>query len=139
LRCCQNRTITKYLFLPSPPEKLRKNQYRIHRNTGGKIELDESYFGGHRKGKRGRGAAGKVAVFGILKRGGKVYTQIILDAKTSTLMPIICHRIEPDSNSLEGSGGAFGGDFAYDWSVYSVSEKPRLWPRKMPKTRRGKS
>jgi len=34
----------------------------------GKIELDESYFGGHRKGKRGRGAAGKVAVFGILKR-----------------------------------------------------------------------
>jgi len=36
----------------------------------GKIELDESYFGGHRKGKRGRGAAGKVAVFGILKRKG---------------------------------------------------------------------
>jgi transposase len=29
----------------------------------GCIELDESYFGGVRKGKRGRGAAGKVAVF----------------------------------------------------------------------------
>ena len=28
----------------------------------GSVELDESYFGGHRKGKRGRGAAGKVAV-----------------------------------------------------------------------------
>ena len=41
----------------------------------GSIELDESYFGGIRKGKRGRGAAGKVAVFGILKRGGKVYTE----------------------------------------------------------------
>ena len=38
----------------------------------GEIELDESYFGGTRKGKRGRGAAGKVPVFGILKRGGKV-------------------------------------------------------------------
>ena len=62
-----------------------------------KIELDESYFGGTRKGKRGRGAAGKVAVFGILKRGGKVYTQIILDAKTDTLMPIIRQKIEPDS------------------------------------------
>ena len=34
----------------------------------GEIEVDESYFGGHRKGKRGRGAAGKVAVFGLLKR-----------------------------------------------------------------------
>jgi len=32
---------------------------------GGEIELDESYFGGRRKGKRGRGAAGKVPVFGI--------------------------------------------------------------------------
>lgn len=63
----------------------------------GKIELDESYFGGHRKGQRGRGAAGKVAVFGILKRGGKVYTQIIADAKTDTLLPIIRHKIRPDS------------------------------------------
>ena len=73
-----------------------KQQNRIEQFCG-KIELDESYFGGHRKGKRGRGSAGKVAVFGILKRGGKVYTQIILDAKTDTLMPIIRHKIEPDS------------------------------------------
>lgn len=36
----------------------------------GEIEIDESYFGGQRKGKRGRGAAGKVPVFGILKREG---------------------------------------------------------------------
>ena len=40
----------------------------------GKIEANESYFGGTRKGKRGRGAVGKVAVFGLLKRNGKVYT-----------------------------------------------------------------
>ena len=45
----------------------------------GEIEADESYFGGKRKGKRGRGAAGKVLVFGILKRGGKVYTKMIPD------------------------------------------------------------
>ena len=38
----------------------------------GEIEVDESYFGGRRKGKRGRGAAGKVPVFGLLKRGGRV-------------------------------------------------------------------
>ena len=37
----------------------------------GEVEADESYFGGQRKGKRGRGAAGKVAVFGLLKRNGK--------------------------------------------------------------------
>ena len=43
----------------------------------GQIELDESYFGGHRKGKRGLGAAGKVAVFGLLKRQGKVFTVVV--------------------------------------------------------------
>ena len=32
---------------------------------GGEIEGDESYFGGKRKGKRGRGAAGKIPVFGL--------------------------------------------------------------------------
>jgi len=37
----------------------------------GEVEVDESYFGGKRKGKRGRGAAGKVPVFGLLKRGGR--------------------------------------------------------------------
>ena len=32
---------------------------------GGEIEVDESYFGGKRKGKRGRGAAGKITVLGL--------------------------------------------------------------------------
>ena len=63
----------------------------------GEIEVDESYFGGHRKGKRGRGAAGKVPVFGLLKRGGKVYTKVIPDAKATTLMPIIRKKVIPDS------------------------------------------
>ena len=45
----------------------------------GEIEMDESYFGGRRKGKRGRGAVGKVPVFGLLKRGGKVYAKVIAD------------------------------------------------------------
>ncbi len=64
---------------------------------GGEIEVDESYFGGRRKGKRGRGAGGKTPVFGLLKRGGKVYTKIISDAKAATLMPIIQEKVIPDS------------------------------------------
>lgn len=57
----------------------------------GEIEVDESYFAGRRKGQRGRGAAGKVPVFGLLKPKGKVYTKVIGDVKSTTLMPII-HR-----------------------------------------------
>jgi transposase len=54
-----------------------------HEFFDGEVEVDESYFGGHRKGKRGRGSAGKVPVFGLLKRGGRVYTKIIPNAKSA--------------------------------------------------------
>ena len=64
---------------------------------GGEIEVDESYFGGRQKGKRGRGAAGKIPVFGLLKRGGKVYTRVIPDAAGITLVPIIERKVTPDS------------------------------------------
>jgi transposase len=63
----------------------------------GEIEIDESYFGGRQKGKRGRGAGNKVPVFGILKRGGRVYTKMIRDTSRVQLMPIIRAKIEPDS------------------------------------------
>ena len=63
----------------------------------GAVELDESYFGGARKGKRGRGAAGKVVVFGILKRGGKVFTKVVNDTRTETLLPLITRKVAPDS------------------------------------------
>ena len=64
----------------------------------GEIEVDESYFGGKRiKGKRGRGAYKKTPVFGIFKRGGKVYTEIVPDCAKATLQGIIRGRVNPDS------------------------------------------
>jgi transposase len=71
----------------------------VARNSpfAGQVEVDESYFGGYRKGKRGRGAAGKVPVFGLLKRGGRVYTATIPGAQTKVLMGIIREKIQPDS------------------------------------------
>ena len=77
--------------------------YRLY----GEVEADESYFGGGRKGRRGRGAAGKVAVFGLLKRGGRVYTAIIPNAKTETLLPIIQDKVEPDSIVYTDAFGAY--------------------------------
>ena len=74
---------------------------------GGEIEVDESYFGGRRKGKRGRGAAGKVPVFGLLKRGGKVHVVVIPNARTETLFPIIRDKVRPDSIVYTDSFGAY--------------------------------
>ena len=63
----------------------------------GPVEWDESSFGGKRKGKRGRGAAGKVVVFGILKRQGKVSTVVVENLHTETLLPVLKRKIRPDS------------------------------------------
>jgi len=52
----------------------------------GEVELDESYFGGRRKGRRGRGAAGKIPVFGILERNGKVKVSVVKDVTAESLL-----------------------------------------------------
>ena len=72
-------------------------ELEAHEIFDGAVELDESYFGAAHKGKRGRGATGKVAVFGILKRGAKVYTKVVINTKSETLMPLIARKIAPDS------------------------------------------
>jgi transposase len=66
--------------------------------SAGEVEVDESYFGARRvRGKRGRGASGKTIVFGLLKRDGKVYTEIVPDCKKATLQAIIRGRVAPES------------------------------------------
>ena len=63
--------------------------------TNGEVELDESYFGARRvRGIRGRGERGKTPVFGMLKRGDKVYTQIVKNCSISELLPIIKGRTD---------------------------------------------
>ena len=60
------------------------------------------------RGKRGRGAAGKTPVFGLLKRDGKVYVEIVENYSRNSLLPIIQGKI------LEGSTIHTDGWKAYD-------------------------
>ena len=64
----------------------------------GEIEIDESYFGARRvRGVRGRGAHGKHIVFGLIKRGGKVYTQVVRNCSATELLPIIREKVSEES------------------------------------------
>ncbi len=64
----------------------------------GVVEVDESYFGARRiKGRRGRGAFGKTIVFGVFKRNGKVFTEIVPNCRRATLQAVIRGRIDPSS------------------------------------------
>lgn len=63
----------------------------------GDIEVDETYVGGKRSGKRGRGADGKTILFGMLDRDGDVITKVVPDTKSNTLKPIISENVEMGS------------------------------------------
>ena len=63
----------------------------------GEIELDECYFGGQRKGNRGRGAAGKVPVFGILERNGKVLVTVVPNVSAQILIGLTVKTVRRGS------------------------------------------
>ena len=92
----------------------------------GEIEVDESYFGGVRKGKRGRGAAGKIPVFGLLKRGGKVYAKVIPDTRSSTLLSIIQARIVPDSIVYTDGYRSYNVLDVSDFKHYRINHSKRF-------------
>ncbi|PHR68114.1 IS1595 family transposase [Alcanivorax sp.] len=83
----------------------------------GEVELDESYFGPRRiRGKRGRGAGGKTIVFGVFKRNGHVYTEIVPDAKKKTLLQVVRGRVTLDSVVHTDGWRAYDGlvDLGYE-------------------------
>jgi len=89
----------------------------------GEVEVDESYFGPHRvRGKRGRGASGKTIVFGLLKREGRVYTEIVPDCKKATLQAIIRGRVSADavihSDGWRGYDGLVDVGYAKHFRVH---------------------
>lgn len=63
----------------------------------GEIECDESYFGGHRKGHRGRGSTNKIIVLGLLERKGNIYTTILENVKASSLLEQIKSKSDKGS------------------------------------------
>ncbi|MHB8280116.1 MAG: IS1595 family transposase [Candidatus Humimicrobiaceae bacterium] len=63
----------------------------------GKFEADETYIGGKRTGKVGRGAENKTIVFGVYEREGKLFAKKIDNVKSSTLIPLIKENTIPNA------------------------------------------
>jgi len=97
-------------------------QYKEVMRLSGEIEVDESYFGARRvRGKRGRGAAGKTPVFGLLKRGGKVFVTVVASVSRAALLPIIEGKV------LEGSTIYSDGWKAYDGLILNGYDHYRVY------------
>ena len=91
-------------------QHLFADNLNLSEKENGEFELDESYFGAKRiRGKRGRGAAGKTPVFGVLKRDGKVYVEIVKNCTREQLMPIIQGKILKDQQLNTDGWKAYDG------------------------------
>lgn len=77
--------------------KIYEYQNKTFHPLKGEIECDESYFGGRRKGNRGRGSANKIIVLGLLDRKGKIYTTVVENVTAECLLKQI------QDNSIKGS------------------------------------
>ncbi len=91
--------------------------------SSGEVEVDECYFGARRvRGKRGRGASGKTPVFGLLKRNGKVYTEVVPDCSKATLQAIIRGRVALEtiihSDGWRGYDGLVDVGYAKHYRVH---------------------
>jgi transposase-like protein len=78
----------------------------------GQVEMDESYFGGRRKGRVGRpmtGDAQKTAVVGMVQRKGEVRAFVAADVKADTLTGFAKEYILPKSTVFTDDFSAYGG------------------------------
>ena len=112
-------TIERYYTLFR--ERVLEYQHETLKPFAGEIELDESRFGARRvRGKRGRGAAGKTPVFGILKRGGQVFITVVRACSKAELMPIIKGQILESSTIYTDGWRAYDGLIINGYDHYRV-------------------
>lgn len=91
------------------------------KKVNGSVEIDESYFGARRiRGKRGRGANGKIPVLGILKRNGKVSVTIIDNCSRSELLPIIQGKVLSKTKIYTDGWRAYDGLITLGYKHYRI-------------------
>ena len=91
--------------------EMRKFMAEVDGETplGGTVEADETYVGGHRPGKPGRGAANKTVVFGMLGAWWRRDDPGRSELSKRTLWPIITENIEPGSTVHTDEFGTYRG------------------------------
>ena len=105
--------------------KLRRAMVRPGRERlSGVVEVDETYIGGPRPGKRGRGAAGKVAVaIAVEDKGenkmGRARLAMLPDVSAESLRAFIRQSVEPGS-TVRTDGLKSYGDIPSDGYAHST-------------------
>lgn len=94
--------------------KLRRAMVNPAQNRlSGTIHIDESFIGGAKPGKRGRGAEGKVLLLILAEENGKaigrIRLKIIKDASSKELKRAIEEAVEPESKIITDGWKGYNG------------------------------
>ena len=96
----------------------------------GTVEVDETYVGGKRPGKRGRGAAGKTIVVGALERGGNVAPFVVERANAETAENLLEVTTDKEAAKIvTDEYGAYHGLKAKGYDHDSVNHGAEQWTK----------
>jgi transposase-like protein len=105
----------------------------------GRVEVDETYLGGEKPGKRGRGAVGKVLIVVAAQEDGEGIGRIrmrrVQDASASSLHPFVAEAIEPGSVVHTDGWEAYSG-VGQQGYIHEVTIRRRAASELMPRVHR---
>jgi transposase-like protein len=81
-------------------KEIRKLMSENVNSLTGQVEVDETYFGGRHRGKRGRGALGKSIAIGIVERNGNAIARVVPNVKAKTLLPMIEAKVAKEGKTI---------------------------------------
>jgi len=128
-----NRYETVWIML----HKLRTAMVRPGRERlSGKVEVDETYVGGKKAGKRGRGAAGKslvlIAVEDKEDRFGRIRLKRVVNASGGNLIPFVRENVEPGSTVRTDDWNGYTGLISEGYQHIVVRESENVGETLLP-------
>jgi transposase len=93
----------------------------------GEVEADETYIGGVRHGKRGRGAEGKVSVIGVVQRQGKVIATAVPNVKRSTIVPFVTQNVAPDAILYTDEFPSYDHITRFGYKHYRIQHSAKIY------------